>query len=96
MSWEIKIGKSKNGYKVFFKDEEADCEMVYQEKSDMDETDKDHVLTMLYDVLEYFGESGSKYDKRRIFLGYRVGSKYEGKEDPKKGIGFDCIDEEGI
>jgi poly(A) polymerase Pap1 len=71
--WEAKIRKVDNGF-VFSYEEESTLngettlmlkrEILFEEN--VDEDNKDHVVNLLYQVLEHFGEEGSKHDKERI------------------------------
>lgn len=93
-TWSVKIEKVTNGYKVSFSGE--NYSQVYEEKDEQDGTNRDHIIEMLYDILEHFAELGSKYDKRRVYICYKKGSGYEGKESPQKGVEFDAIDRKEI
>jgi len=44
--------------------------LVYQEKAGVDEN-KEHIVEMFYDILEHFGEFGSKRDEKRLFVEWR-------------------------
>lgn len=80
MNWSIKITKAENGYVAVSDKDITDNiieseSMVFQQKDEEDETNRDHVIDMFYWLLEYFAEQGSKHDKRRIEVGYRKGDK---------------------
>ena len=72
--WKAIIEKHNNGYKVDFKGGDISGSNVYEEKNPGDpmssEGDKEHVVSMLWDILDYFGENGSKHDKKRICITY--------------------------
>ena len=91
MKWEVKIESTSNGYILTTISDKDKEKFVYTEKDKNDETNKDHLMEMLYDVIDFFGKSGNKYDKRRIKICYIKGDDYEGEEDPKKGVEFDVI-----
>ena len=76
---ELGIKTCLNGYEVIG----IEGSKVYQGNSN-DNFNKDHIIEMLYDIIEYLGESGSKHDIRRIVIGYLKGDDYNIKE-AKKG-----------
>jgi len=88
-NWFATIQKVGNGYIAKFKTDEIDTKAVYEMKDDTDETNRDHLLTLLCDLIEHFGEGGSKYGKRRIYICYQSG---DNKVEAKKGVEFDVID----
>ena len=88
-NWFATIQGVDNGYIVKFKNEEIDSKVVYGIKNDSDETNRDHFIKLLNDLIEYFGEGGSKYSKRRIHICYQSG---DNKAEAKKGVEFDVID----
>lgn len=91
-NWIAVVQKVDNGYTVKFRDEEIATKKVYEVKDNSDETNRDHFLNMIYDLIEYFGEIGSKYDKRRIKICYEIGTGWNGKrKDAEKDIEFDVI-----
>lgn len=91
MKWQVIISKSDNGYTVVYEGDNV-YDKVYQEKNEDDETNKDHILLMLYDLLEHFDETDSKHSKRRICICYKRGSNYLGKDNPQEGVEFDVIE----
>ena len=69
MKWQAIITKENNGYSLTLKG--GDCEGtttdVFQEKSDSSGGEnKEHLVEMLYEVLDHFAEYGSKHDKKRL------------------------------
>lgn len=91
MKWEAKIKKVNNGFVMTFNNGEGIQEEVYKEKDPNDETNRDHVIDMLYDILEVFSEWGSKHDKRRIKIGYTKGDEYSLK-DAQSGVDFEVYE----
>jgi len=94
MSWWAKIEKKDNGYLVKYEGYDR-AEGVYSEKDDSYEFNKDHIIKMLYDVLRFFEESGSEYDKLRIKICYEIGHKLNLSEkeikELKESVGFGII-----
>lgn len=74
MKWLVNISSEDNGFVVKFISGDEKYTMVYQEKDNTEpsgiESDKEHVHNMLWDILEYFGMSGSKHDKKRLYIKY--------------------------
>jgi hypothetical protein len=66
--WQAIITKVNNGFTVEFKGGDKKDTACYQEKDiAMNEQDnKEHIVEMLYDILEYFGEEGTKHDEKRL------------------------------
>jgi len=91
MDWNIKIEKTDNGYFLTCLDGEGSHKLVYKMKDEDDETNRDHIIEMFYEILDFFGESGSKHDKRRIKICYISGNEFDIKE-VKKGVGFEVIE----
>ena len=87
MKWKATIEKIDNGYIVTAIDGEGTRKIVFREK-DEDETNRDHVIEMFYDLMEFFAEGGSKHDKRRVTIGYIPGNEFTNK-DAKQGIKFE-------
>ena len=84
--WKAEIKKVDNGYIVKYCEMSEDekpritfRERLYEEKDESNELDKNHVVELLYDLIEYFGEDGDKYDAKRICIGYIRGHKYDGE-----------------
>jgi len=77
--WRIEITKVDNGYQVKFTGGDWDAVKVYTEQllKTKDSAPKEHVVDMLWNILDYFAERGSRYDKKRLFVGYQKGDKYE-------------------
>ena len=75
---EITIKRVENGYIVEYYDVEKEgiFELLFEEKEN-DELKATEVL--LWEILNYFGKAGSRYDKERIIIEREVGDKYEGK-----------------
>lgn len=88
MDWKATIEKTDNGYILMALDGEGTRKMVFKIKDDNDETNRDHVIEMLYELLEFFAEGGSKHDKRRITIGYIPGNEFTNK-DAKQGVEFE-------
>jgi len=74
---------------------EIEGKTLFEAKKIEDETNRDHIIDLFYELLEHFGEQGGKYDKRRVKIGYEVGRGYEGKEDPAEGVEYDIVEEKG-
>ena len=73
MRWQALITKNDNGYAVDFKNGDSPGICVYQEKDTATEIeDKNHIVEMFYDILEHFGEIGSKHDAKRLYIEYRA------------------------
>ena len=75
IKWKVLISKVNNGYKADYIDEEGKNSMVYAQKENSNlnsnEEDKEHTIEMLWDILEFFTETGSKHDKKRINIEYK-------------------------
>lgn len=69
--WQAIITSESNGFHVNFKGGDTNTSNVYQDKSDGVEENKEHIVEMLYDILEYFGELGSKHDKKRLRIEWK-------------------------
>lgn len=91
MKYETKIEKTTNGFILTTISGSDKERFVYTEKDTNDETNRDHLIEMLYDILDFFGEHGSKHDKRRIKICYLKGDNYE-KKDAESGVEFEIID----
>lgn len=76
MKFDLNIKQVSNGYIIT---DNEDIEHLFEDTSNID-VNKDHVISMLYEILSYFGEGGSRYDKKRIQINYEPGDKYEGEE----------------
>lgn len=74
MNWYAKINAVDNGFVIDYFDGEIKKKVVYEEKENNDlmvnEIDKEHIIEIFYDLLEFFGVSGNKYDKKRIKITY--------------------------
>ena len=74
MKWQAIISKEHNGFTVKLDSGEGQYVQLYEEIEDnslgVTESNKEHVVRMLYDLLEHFAESGSKHDKKRIEIKY--------------------------
>lgn len=76
MKWHADITSVDNGFVVDYCDGEGKRKVVYQEKDNAEsielhiENDKEHVVNMLWDLIEFFGEAGGKHDKKRIKITY--------------------------
>lgn len=86
--WEIKIRKVGNG--LITTDQDG-IENIYEIKDRADETNRDHFITLLYDLINFFAEDFGRHDKRRIVIGYRKGDKYEGRERIEDGVEFPVL-----
>ena len=82
MKWQAVIFKEHNGFMVKFNDAEGAYNQLYEEKEDNsltpNESNKEHVVKMLFDLIEFFGEQGDRYDKQRIRISLERGDKYGG------------------
>ena len=78
MNWYAKINAVDNGFVVDYFDGEGKKKVVYQDVNTLggdlnpNETDKSHIVDMFYEILEHFGEQGSKHDKKRIRMTYET------------------------
>jgi len=76
MKWHADIQAVDNGFMVDYCDEEGKKRVVYKENDDyegnINETDKTHVVEMLWDLLDFFASSGCKWDKKKINITYEV------------------------
>ena len=76
MKWHADIQAVDNGFVVDYFDGEGKRKVVYQNLNTMGgdlsttETEKGHIVDMFYEILEHFGEQGSKHDKKRIKITY--------------------------
>lgn len=74
MKWHADIAAVDNGFIVTFYDCDGARKVVYEEKENLDlpanENDKEHITNMLWDLLEFFGQSGSKHDRKRLTITY--------------------------
>jgi len=76
MNWYAKINAVDNGFMVDYFDGETKRKVVYQNLNTLGgdlaptETDKTHIVDMFYELLEFFGEQGSKHDKKRLQIIY--------------------------
>ena len=68
--WKVIIEKHNNGYKVDYRGGDINDSAVFEDKSGV-EPNKEHVVSMLYDILDYLDETGSKHDKKRLFIEWR-------------------------
>lgn len=81
MAWELKIGKARNGFILFMKEEivdeenkpsEIENEIVIEDNSELEgeehQQEVDTSVRMLSEVAEYFGLNGSKHDKYRLSI----------------------------
>ncbi len=67
MKWHADIIAINNGFIVKYCDSEGVKRVCYEEKDDLD---KEHIVEMFYELLSFFGEQGSKHDKKRIKITY--------------------------
>lgn len=68
--WEARIEKVDNGFVLKERDVEVGwVTKTFQEKTD-NEIDRDHFIELLWEIVSYFGEEGSKHDEKRFFIGY--------------------------
>lgn len=86
MSYFAKITTADNGFIVETLDDSSDepryvntvFEATGGQSGLLGEPTKEHVVNMLYFLIDYFEESGSRYDKDRLHVGFVRGDKYEG------------------
>ncbi len=74
--WTVCIEKVDNGYRVKFTGGDIPGDAVYVSE------DKKQLVDMFYDIINYFGEAGSRYDLERLTVSLTKGDKYT---TPKKG-----------
>jgi hypothetical protein len=72
MKWSAKIDNIDNGFLITYVDGDGTRVCAYEEKIDACtyEEDSSHIVEMFYDILDFFGKSGSKHDKKRIKITY--------------------------
>ncbi len=71
MKWHADIQSVDNGFLVNYFGGEETHKVAYAEKNEFaQDPDKSHIVDMFYDILEHFGEQGSKQDKKRIKITY--------------------------
>ena len=76
MKWHADITSVDNGFIIDYFDGEGKRKVVCQNMNTLGgdlsttETEKSHIVDMFYDILEHFGEQGSKHDKKRIRITY--------------------------
>jgi len=69
MKWQAVLSKIDNGFIVEYWDGEGRNKQVYQIKYTPEpEENKEHIVEMFYDLLEFYGEIGSKHDKKRLSI----------------------------
>jgi hypothetical protein len=68
--WSVKIVGVKNGWEVTTSDEDGRREFVFQDKSESEDGERAGFTECIRSVAEYFGQLGSKHDKKRIVIGY--------------------------
>ena len=83
--WVATVEKTSNGFILTTSEKEK---LVFTQKNEGDEFNKDHVIDMLYELLDNFGECGSKHDIRRLKICYVKGDDYEEK-DSEEGVEYD-------
>ena len=66
--WKMEIRKVGNGFICKYVPDggEIEIEEVFEEKQD-----KEHIIEMLWLVVDHFGELGSKHDEKRICIDYK-------------------------
>ena len=98
MAWELKITKVNNGYVVSSSGSDDvgvdELNGVYEEKRS-DAWNKDHFISALYDIINYFGEDSGRHSKRRLTLGYKKGDKYVGEENIQIGVDYPVLYDKG-
>jgi hypothetical protein len=90
MKWKATIEKTGNGYILTTSEGKESNILVFNEPDANDETNRDHFISVLYELIDYFSEGGQKYDKRRVKVCYTVGDGHELK-DASKDVKFDVI-----
>ena len=74
MAWCVNIKYANNGFIVKYKGGDTEGEQVYQQKDDPSlqgpEENKEHLVDLFWDIMDYFGMSGSKHDKKRLRITY--------------------------
>ena len=70
--WSAKIIWLSNGYRVIYKDSDGMREFVYEQKETAaSQEDKEHIVNMFYDIIDFFGEGGSKHDEKRLYVEWK-------------------------
>ena len=89
--WALNIEKVDNGFVVIYYDEEGKRKEVFKDSDESNITGlKEGVIEMLYSILDYFDERGSKHDNVRIKVGYDIGTvRKEDLESVRKSTPFD-------
>lgn len=84
-SWHIDIERVSNGFILRSPgetDDEAEYVRVVHE-SDQTDAKVDAAVEMLYEVADYFGLLGSKYDRKRLSIGTQPGYAYEDLDETR-------------
>lgn len=70
--WQVVITKVHNGFVVDYMGGDYPRTETYQDRTADNDTcqDKTHIVEMLYQILESFGDIGSKHDEKRIWVTY--------------------------
>lgn len=81
---DLKITDAINGFILKYDDELDDGtitkrQVVFETKTETGGEDKNHLVEMLYYILEYYGEIYEKYGKENIHISLTHGHKYECK-----------------
>lgn len=78
MKWHADIIPVDNGFIVDYFSGDGKRKVIYEEKNEFaQDPDKEHIVEMFYEILEFFGEQGSRYDKKRIHIELVKGDKCE-------------------
>ena len=70
--WSVKLTKIDNGFIGEFIDSDVKQKRAYQDKDG-----KSSIAECLMDMVEFFGEEGTRHDKERIHITTKQGDKYE-------------------
>ncbi len=72
-----------NGYVVEFSTGEESDEANYRKSVyEFGPDELDTLQSVLFDIIEFLGAGGSRYDKKRIRVGFEPGDKYEAPQGP--------------
>lgn len=72
--WKVSIIRAKNGWIIEYWEEIEDdkwhkVERVFEDR-DGEDDEKMSLIDALYEIVEYFGQGGSKHDAKRINIRY--------------------------
>lgn len=85
--WEVHIARVSNGFILtmspFAEEAIGEAVLVYEDDCNVFEEgcgERHSFLDMCWELVEYFGLSGSRYSKERIHITLKPGDKWEGED----------------